>query len=162
MPTSVTDGSGQLIKTGCKYLCEGSRPLDTPPTTEDWAQHPALNIAIDGIAIYANWVSRIVMPIAFLWINDHKDEICRNEHWDKLPDDVNEVVNAAFEIAKEQHYYKDSRIAFYEFQQEVKAGKFRHDDINPNWAEKSKELRAELHKQFHVPGRLNKVPPVAV
>lgn len=162
MPISVTDGSGQLIKTNCKYLCEGSRDLDTPPTTEDWAQHPALNIAMDGIAIYANWVSRIVMPIAFLWIDEHKEEICAYEHWDKLPDDVNEVVNAAFEIAKEQHYYKDGRIAFYDFQQEVKGSKFKTENINPNWTEKSKELRAEMHRQFHIPGRMNKVPPVAV
>ena len=156
-----SQGSAQAVKTGCRYLCEGSRPANTPPTTEDWAQHPALNVAIDGISIYANWVSRVVLPIAFLWINEHKDQICKNEDWDKLPDDVNRVVSAAFDLAKEQHYYKEGRIAFFEFQQGLRDGTFKVDDINRSWVEISKILRAKIREQFHIPGRADKAGPMA-
>jgi hypothetical protein len=144
-------GSAQLIKTSCKFLVEGSRPITTPPTTEDWAQHPALNIAMDGIAIYANWVGRVVMPIAFLWIYEHRDAICKSKGWDKLPDDVNEVIKAAFEIAKSDPCYQEGRIAFDEFEQSLKSGTFEADKVNPTWTAMSKAMRAEIGKQFGIP-----------
>jgi len=106
-------------------------------------------------------VSRVVLPIAFLWINEHKDQICNNEDWDKLPDDVNRVVNAAFDLAKEQHYYKEGRIAFFEFQQGLRDGTFKVDDINRSWVEISKILRAKIREQFHIPGRADKAGPMA-
>ena len=148
MPISATYGSAVLLKRNCQLLSGSSGNITTPPTTEDWAQHPALNLAMDGIAIYANWVSQVVMPIAFLWIEAHKEAICKNKSWAKLPDDVNEVINAAFEIAMQEPYYKNGQTAFTQFQEELKAGTLKTDTLNPSWTAISKSLRAAIHKAF--------------
>jgi hypothetical protein len=149
MPISTADGSGQLIKTNCRYLCEGSRPITTPPTTEDWAQHPALNMAMDGIAMYANWVSRVVMPIVFDWVDDHTQEMREKmgvRSTDLLPDDVDAVVKAAFEIVKGKRAYAEGRVAFEQFQLAIASRTWTSTNINPKWTRISERMREEIRE----------------
>jgi hypothetical protein len=148
MSIPATYGSAVLLKRNCQIVAASSVNVTTPPTTEDWAQHPALNLAMDGIAIYANWVSQVVMPIAFLWIEANKQEICSNKGWKVLPDDVNEVINAAFEIASQDPYYRNGQAAFDQFQNDLRSGALKPDTLNQSWTAISKSLRAEIHKSF--------------
>jgi hypothetical protein len=119
-------------------------------------------MAMDGIAIYANWVSRTVMPIAFLWINENRAEICESKGWNRLPDDINEVIEAAFVVAKSRDYYKEGRIEFYELQREIAKGTLRTEDINPTWTEICRRLRAEIDRQFRVTEQAKRAAPGAV
>ena len=152
MPISPSEGSGQLMKTGCRYLCEGSRPVTTPPTTESWAQHPGMNMAMDGIAIYANWVSRVVMPIVFQWVDEHRAEM-----HDKmgiaqdalLPDDVDAVVHAAFEIVKEKPAYLAGREAFKEFQDALADRSWNPAGLNSHWSAMTETIRQQMRETSH-------------
>jgi hypothetical protein len=143
MSSSALGASAQLLKTSCRYLCEGSRSITTPPITEDWAQHPGLNLALDGLSAYANWVSRVVMPIVFQWVDEHKSEV-----YEKVPrplfDDVGVVVAAAFDIVKQKNAYKGGKEAFAEFQEELAADTWHAEKVNPTWTEISRNLRTEV------------------
>ena len=61
-------------KTNCKYpLNDPIEPLKA--TQQMWAQHPSLLAAMEDLMIYERWVSRVVLPIAFRWIEEHKIEV---------------------------------------------------------------------------------------
>lgn len=125
--------------------------MTTPPITEDWAQHPALNLAMDGIAIYANWVSRVVLPIAFLWIHENRGKICKTKHWEELPDDVGRVVEAAFEIVQKEKYYKRGKNEFDKFLKRMEQDPLRPEEtkkLNEKWTDISRRLRAHVHDEF--------------
>lgn len=125
--------------------------MTTLPITAHWAQHPALSLAMDGIAIYANWVSRVVLPIAFQWIHENQDEICKSQHWKKLPDDVDRVISAAFELVQKEDYYKECKAEFDKFHKLMELGKLDEnvtDQINQTWTDISRRLRIPVHKEF--------------
>lgn len=85
-------------KTNCKYpLNDPIEPLKA--TQQMWAQHPSLLSAMEDLMLYERWVSRVVLPIAFRWIEEHKPEVYKNVA-DDLRDDVGVVIAAAFDIVK--------------------------------------------------------------
>ncbi len=156
MPISASTGSAQIIKTGCRYVCEGSREPTTVPTTEDWAQHPGLNLAMDGIAMYATWVSRTVMPIVFQWVDEHKPEMREKMGVDPtapLPDDVEAVVQAAFEIIKGRDAYIRGKAAFEEYQTAMATRSWDPTGINPHWTRVSRMMREQVREALHEASR---------
>jgi len=107
---------------------------------------------MDGISIYANWVSRVVLPIAFQWIHERETVICENNDWKRLPDDVGKVVQAAFAEVQKENYYKECRDEFERF-----LWRAIHDPltsketekINCSWTETSARLRKEVFEELN-------------
>ena len=95
-------------KTGCQYpynseldekrllISKMPNPLAIPhhPYEID-DQHPSLYAAIEELMIYERWVSRVVLPIAFRWIDENKEEVYAGIKYE-YKDDIGVVINAAF------------------------------------------------------------------
>jgi hypothetical protein len=97
--SAATPGLGVLgPKTKCSYPLND--PLEALKATQHmWAQHPSLLAAMEDLMLYERWVSRVVLPIAFQWIEEHKLEVYKDVA-DDLKDDVGVVIAAAFDIVK--------------------------------------------------------------
>ena len=104
-------------KTGCQYpydpLLDGKHPLIAPipdPLMEQTGnppapplfhpfeiddQHPSFYAALEHLMIYERWVSQVVLPIAFRWIDENRSEVYAGIK-DEYKDDIGVVINAAF------------------------------------------------------------------
>ena len=88
------------IKTGCCLQCKTMTPvLPNPQIYGISAQHPSLYTAMEHLMIYERWVTDVVLPIAFEWIEANKAAVYKNIPED-LQDDVGIVVASAYEIVK--------------------------------------------------------------
>src|SRR6185437_13395362 len=101
-----------VTKVCCKYAAgaplAGSQPPQIVPT---WAVHPSLKTALDSLQSYDCWVARVVMPIAFQWIEEHKDEVYKlvPTKPKDLTDDIGVVIAAAFTLVEQTPCYKEER-----------------------------------------------------
>ena len=130
------DGSG---KTDCRYFCVPN-PTAISPLAADWAQHPALNLGLEGIVAYVNWVNRMVLPIVFQYVEDHHEEVYKTIP-DFLENDIGTIVDKAFEYVKNQDAYKEGQIELAKYQAKVAAGTWDPKNVNPTWSAASKGLR---------------------
>jgi hypothetical protein len=60
------------VKVDCDYC-----PLDSHKTTShedrrDWEMHPSWITGMDALSAYSDWVSSVVLPIAFQWIDEQR------------------------------------------------------------------------------------------
>jgi hypothetical protein len=92
-----------LQKVCCTYL----PPTPTPPPFQPvppGGNHPSFTLALQGLSDYERWVSSAVLPIAFAWIEDHKDEVYKKIRYEHR-DDVAVVIAAAFELVQKTPAY---------------------------------------------------------
>src|SRR5580658_5603895 len=96
------------VKVNCDYCppchhkppsCEGKR---------DWEMHPSWIAGMESLNAYSDWVSSVVLPIAFQWIEEHKPEVYAAVPPD-LKDDVGVAIAAAFKLVSELPAYKKGR-----------------------------------------------------
>jgi hypothetical protein len=119
--------------------------LPPPPSCvkgsiRDWENHPSLIAGVEALDAYQTWVSSVVLPIAFQWIEEHYDEIYPNIP-PKLHDDVGVVIAAAFQLVRQTDAYKDGLAKFTVYEKERKDGTLKTDDLNPIWTKITKEVR---------------------
>jgi len=94
-------------KTGCRLQCEPPiAPINSVYAISE--QHPLFFAAIEDLMIYERWVSRVVLPIAFQWIEEHKNDVYDGISEDAY-DDIGVVVAAAFEIVKTLPAYTEGQ-----------------------------------------------------
>ena len=87
-----------VLKTNCCLkLAVPTAPLQ--PVYDISAQHPSLYAAIEDLMLYERWVSRVVLPIAFQWIEEHKEDVYKSVPND-MRDDVGVAIAAAYNIVK--------------------------------------------------------------
>src|ERR1700733_5092931 len=94
------------VKITCNYCPPPHHHKPTfPGGPRDWETHPSWIAGMEALNAYGDWVSSVVMPIAFQWIEEHKSEVYASVP-EELKDDVGVVMAAAFRLVKELPAYK--------------------------------------------------------
>lgn len=113
----------------------------------DWETHPSWIAGREALDAYSNWVSAVVMPIAFQWIEEHKAEVYATVA-EKYKDDVGVVMAAAFKLVKELPAYKKELEKSEEYDAAIAKGTFDPSKTNPVWTGIVEKVRAETKEAF--------------
>jgi len=134
------------VKLKCDYC-----PPTCPPKPSvqdgprDWETHPSWITGMEALNAYGDWVSSVVMPIAFQWIDEHRPEVYATVPED-LKDDVGVVMAAALKLVKELPAYKRGLEKCEGYEAAVAAGDV--SKINPIWTSIVKKVRTETKQAF--------------
>ncbi|HEY2859130.1 MAG TPA: hypothetical protein VGJ21_11990 [Terracidiphilus sp.] len=96
---------------------------------------------------YAHWVSAVVMPIAFQWIEEHKPDVYASIA-DEYKDDVGVVIAAAFKLVKELPAYQAGRAQGESYESAISQGTWDPSRTNPVWTGIVEKVRAETKEAF--------------
>jgi hypothetical protein len=102
---------------------------------------------MESLNAYGDWVSSVVLPIAFQWIEEHKSEVYASVSED-LKDDVGVVMAAAFKLVKELPAYKSGMEKSAEYEANVASGTHDSSKTNPVWTGIVKKIRAGTEEAF--------------
>jgi hypothetical protein len=136
-----------MIKRETTYLCNPCPKPWPKPCHPDWWTHPSLLSGIEALDAYNRWVSEVVMPIAFQWIEEHKPDVYATVPKD-MKDDVGVVIASAFQIVKKRPAYKRGLKRFAAYEAAQAEGRWDPSAINPVWTEIAKEVREATEKSF--------------
>ncbi len=114
----------------------------------DWENHPSLIAGVEALDAYQTWVSGVVLPIAFQWIEEHKKEVYDKISDKKLWDDVGVVIAAAFELVREKDAYKKGVQEYEAYKKELKSGTLKTESLNPIWTKIAQEVRKATNEIF--------------
>ncbi|HWE86939.1 MAG TPA: hypothetical protein VG267_18490 [Terracidiphilus sp.] len=102
---------------------------------------------MDSLEAYDHWVSNIVLPIAFQWIEEHKQEVYANIPTE-LREDIGVVISAAFEQVRQMPYYQEGVEMGEAFARKRKEGTLDTSQYNPVWTEITRRVRKEVEAVF--------------
>lgn len=136
--------------THVKMLCDycppapgdGNSPNAQP---RDWEMHPSWIAGMEAMSAYGDWVSSVVLPVAFQWIDEHRAEVYASIP-ENLKDDVGVVLAAALRLVKEQPAYQ--RGLEKEAQYETAVANGDSASINPVWTGIVKKIRTSTEEAF--------------
>lgn len=133
------------IKVGCKYCppCRKEPYVDR----HGWEMHPSWMAGMQALKDYNRWVERVVLPIAFQWIEEHKPEVYASVP-EELTDDVGVVIAAAFRLVRELPAYQEGLKRCERYEAELREGKLDHSKLNPVWTGITKKIRACTKEAF--------------
>lgn len=114
---------------------------------KDWEMHPSWIAGIEALGAYSNWVSAVVMPIAFQWIEEHKADVYATIA-DKYRDDVGVVIAAAFRLVKEMPAYQKELEKSAKYDAEISGGTLDPSKVNPVWTGIVEKVRAETKEAY--------------
>jgi hypothetical protein len=137
----------QQVKVSCKYCPPRHH---RPPFHEghrDWEMHPSWIAGVEALNAYSDWVSSVVLPIAFQWIEEHKPEVYSTVPED-LKDDVGVVMAAAFRLVRELPAYKEGIEKNAEYEAAVASGTWDSSKTNPVWTGIAKKIRTGTEEAF--------------
>ena len=132
-----------------KLVCEYCPP---PPRRKheghrDWEMHPSWIAGMESLNAYGDWVSSVVLPIAFQWIEEHKPEVYATVPED-LKDDVGVVMAAAFKLVKELPAYKNGVAKSAEYEAAAVNESWDSSKTNPVWTSIVKKVRTGTEAAF--------------
>ena len=113
----------------------------------DWEAHPSWIAGVEALSAYGNWVSSVVLPIAFQWIEEHKPEVYATVP-EELKDDVGVVLAAAFKLIKELPAYKTGQEQSAAYEAAIAGGTWDSSKTNPAWTSITKKVRASTQEAF--------------
>jgi len=113
----------------------------------DWEMHPSWINGIEALNAYNYWVSEVVLPIAFQWIEEHHDEVYAGVP-SEFKADVGAVIAAAFELVKVLPAYRDGLVQGQKYEQELADGTWDSTHINPVWTEIASAVRTATAAKF--------------
>jgi len=113
----------------------------------DWENHPSLIAGVEALDAYQTWVSGVVLPIAFQWIEEHYDEIY-SDIPTELQDDVGVVIAAAFQLVRQSQAYQEGLEELKKYEKDRKDGALKTNDLNPIWTKITKEVRKATEGAF--------------
>jgi hypothetical protein len=102
---------------------------------------------MESLNAYGDWVSSVVLPVAFQWIEEHKAEVYATVPED-LKDDVGVVLAAAFKLIKELPAYKSGLEKSANYQAGVADGTWDTSKTNPVWTGIAKKIRSGTEEAF--------------
>ncbi len=108
-----------------------------------YGQHWGLHAAVEGLAAYQHWVSCMVLPIVFEWIEERHDAFYAQIPPD-LHDDIDTVVKVAFEMIREK--YEKRQWDPDQLKSKIASGEIDSKQINRTWTDISAHLRHEMHE----------------
>jgi len=113
------------------------------------SDHPSFIAGIESLLDFHDWVARVVLPIAFQWIEENYDEVYEHIDQDKQ-DDVDVVIAAAYQLI--QDLEEPSCLEkFKGLTKKLASGELAEPDpskINPIWAKITTEVRAATAQAF--------------
>lgn len=132
-----------------KVICEYCPPHHHKPCEghQDWEMHPSWIAGMESLSAYSNWVSSVVLPIAFQWIEEHKAEVYATVPED-LKDDVGVVIAAAFKLIKELPVYKNGLEKSANYEAAVANATWDSSKTNPVWTGIVKKIRTGTEQAF--------------
>jgi hypothetical protein len=114
---------------------------------QDWEAHPSWIAGVEALNAYGDWVSSVVLPIAFQWIEEHKAEVYASVP-DNLRDDVGVVIAAAFRLVQQLPAYKAEMEKSAAYEAAVAAGTFDSSKTNPVWTGIVQKVRTATDAAF--------------
>jgi len=138
----------RVVKKNCVYCPPPPHPKPpVPGGPKDWEAHPSWIAGMEALNAYGDWVSSLVLPIAFQWIEEHKAEVYASvpEH---LKDDVGVVIAAAFRLVKNLPDYQKELEASEAYAKEAASGTLDHSKTNPVWTRIVRKVRSETEEAF--------------
>jgi hypothetical protein len=134
-----------------KLICEYCPTLPHKPSfsggPRDWETHPSWIAGMEALNAYGDWVSAIVMPIVFQWIEENKAEVYASVP-EELKDDVGVVIAAAFRLVKELPTYKQGLEKSAIYEAELATGTLDSSKLNPIWTGITKKIRTCTEEAF--------------
>jgi len=131
------------VKQNCSYIPRQPNIFRLKGVHPDWEMHPSYVSAIESLDSYNLWVCEVVLPIAFQWIEEHKDEVYSTIP-DEEKDDVGVVIASAFELIQQMSAYKQGLITSQAYEDNLANNNFDPSKTNPVWSEISRELRSSF------------------
>ncbi|MGA9669612.1 MAG: hypothetical protein WBQ94_10405 [Terracidiphilus sp.] len=113
----------------------------------DWEMHPSWIAGMESLNAYSDWVSSVVLPVAFQWIEEHKAEVYATVP-ENLKDDVGVVIAAAFKLIKELPAYKAGVEKSATYEADVANPTWDSSKTNPVWTGIVKKIRTDTEKAF--------------
>ena len=113
----------------------------------DWEMHPSWIAGIEALDAYNHWVAEVVMPIAFQWIEEHKEDVYASVP-KELKDDVGVVIASAYQLVKKLPSYKKGMRQYKKYEAALADGTWNPAKINPIWTEIAGEVRKATHDVF--------------
>jgi hypothetical protein len=138
---------GQVKSKVCEYIPCQYPQYSLKGVHPDWEMHPSWIGGIEALNAYNFWVSEVVLPIAFQWIDEHKEEVYAKVPKD-LKADVGVVISAAFQLVKELPAYKKGLAELKVYEEALAAGTWDSSEINPVWTKIVKEVRTATEEAF--------------
>lgn len=135
------------VKVECEYCPTHHHKPPFPCGPRDWETHPSWIAGMEALNTYGDWVSSVVLPIAFQWIEEHKSEVYASVP-ENLKDDVGVVIAAAFRLVKELPAYKNGLVKSAEYEAELASGTFDSSKTNPVWTGITKKIRTCTEEAF--------------
>jgi hypothetical protein len=135
------------VKVVCEYCPPPGHKHPFPGGPRDWEMHPSWIAGMEAFHAYGDWVSSIVLPIAFQWIEEHKAEVYASVP-EELKDDVGVVIAAAFKLIKELPVYKNGVEKSAVYTADVASGTFDSSKTNPVWTGIVKKVRTSTEEAF--------------
>ena len=134
------------VKVECHY-CPPECDESQPRKVRDWEMHPSWIAGIEAMNTYSGWVSEVVLPIAFQWIEEHKAEVYASVP-EQYKDDVGVVIAAAFKLVKELPAYKEELEKSEAYDAAIANGTWDPSKTNPVWTGIVEKVRAETKEAF--------------
>jgi len=135
------------VKFGCSYCPPPHPEHPLPGGHRDWEMHPSWIAGMEALNAYGDWVSSVVLPIAFQWIEEHKAEVYASVP-EELKDDVGVVIAAAFRLVKELPAYKSGMEKREVYDAAVASGTQDSAKTNPVWTGIAKKIRTGTEEAF--------------
>jgi hypothetical protein len=137
----------QHIKVNCGYCPPHKEKTQLQGVHRDWEMHPSWIAGVEALNAYSDWVSSVVLPIAFQWIEEHKPEVYATVSED-LKDDMGVVIAAAFKLVKELSAYKDGLKKSAAYEAALADGTWDPSKTNPVWTSIVKKIRTGTEEAF--------------
>lgn len=144
-------------KVQCDY-CPPPHKHKTHQGHQDWEMHPSWIAGIESLNAYSEWVSSVVLPVAFQWIDEHRPEVYATVPED-LKDDVGVVLAAALKLIKELPAYKRGLEKGAALESAVAGGTWDASKTNPVWTSIVKKVRTGTEAAFAEHSSLLGDPP---
>lgn len=133
------------VKLDCDYCSLDSHKTTSHEGRRDWEMHPSWITGMEALSAYRDWVSSVVLPIAFQWIDENRSEVYATVPAD-LKDDVGTVIAAAFKLVKELPAYNRGIEKSAAYEEAVAKGDTSR--INPVWTSVAKKVRTSTEEAF--------------
>lgn len=138
------------VKQNCHYVPTQGEVYKLTGVHPDWEMHPDWINAIESLDAYNHWVCEVVLPIAFQWIEENKEDVYKNIP-NNLTDDVGVVIAEAFELVKKMPAYATGVKEQAVYKKTLKSKSIYTSKLNPLWQQMTGGLRtsrAKVKRQF--------------
>jgi hypothetical protein len=135
------------VKIGCTGCPPRPQKTHSREVVQDWEMHPSWIAGVEALNAYSDWVSSVVLPIAFQWIEEHKPAVYATVP-EELKDDVGVVMAAAFKLIKELPAYKRGLEKSAAYEAAMADGTWDPSKTNPVWTGIVKKIRIETEEAY--------------